>query len=262
MTYVMESEQELARLTAQGEADPVRERLLATGLRAGHVALDAGCGPGVVSRVLAELVGPAGRIVGIDLSHERIQEARRRAEGLSQLSFRESDVHNTGFEDESFDFVWSQFVFEYLSRPDLALQELVRVTRRGGKLVISDIDGAGLANWPFPIDLQHKVARLFDALRVTGFDVHAGRKMFHLFRSSGLTDVKVHVFPFYVIAGRADERTLIDWQVRFATAERVAAPAFGGVGPWRQFRDEYLALMNDPDTLKYAVVLVTEGVRP
>jgi precorrin-6B methylase 2 len=64
------------------------------GVRAGNRCLDVGCGGGHVSRELARIVGPAGRVVGIDLDAEAIALARADAEadGLQNLVFRVGDA--------------------------------------------------------------------------------------------------------------------------------------------------------------------------
>jgi ubiquinone/menaquinone biosynthesis C-methylase UbiE len=263
LTYFMESEREFGRLLEQETRDPVRQRLVDAGLSTGQHALDAGCGPGLITQHMAEIVGPSGMVVGIDTNRQSIAQATRLAGGHRNVTFMATDIRALGLADASQDFVWSQFVFEYLPEPEPVLAELVRVTRPGGRVVVSDIDGAGLANWPFRSEMATKLQRVIETLRsATGFDAHIGRKMFHFFRRVGLQQIQVRLYPLYVFAGTADENALRDWQIRFDAAERIAAMCLGGVGAWREFRDEYLHLLRDEDALKYGVILVTEGVRP
>ena len=73
--------------------------------------------------------------------------------------------------------------------------------------------------------------------------------------------MKVRLYPFYVVAARADERLLEDWRVRFRTLAPVALPEFGGEAAYQRFVDAYLRLFEDEDSLKYAVVLCAEGTR-
>jgi SAM-dependent methyltransferase len=261
--YLMESEEEARRLVAQAQSNPVSAHLVATGLSAGHHALDAGCGPGVITEAMALQGGPSGSVVGMDLSPERLSEARARCEPLANCRFVRANVCSTGLPDASFDYVWSQFLFEYLPQPQVALAELLRVTRPGGRVVVADVDGVGLFNWPFPPEIEQGFHTLVRAVAsATGFDIHVGRKMFHLFRRAGLQDVRVHLAPLWVVAGAAEARLVEDWAIRLQTLEAVAAPAFGGVTPYRAFSQAYLALLSDADTLKYSVLLVTEGKKP
>lgn len=257
--YLMESEAEARRLAEQEKALPVRQHLLTTGLGPGMAALDAGCGPGGITAVMAELVGPSGSVVGLDINAQRVEEARAACAGLPQCRFVREDLRRMSLPDASFDYVWSQYVFEYLPDPEQALAELLRVTRPGGRVVVADVDGLGLGNWPLPPDLEADCRTFMAALAAMKLDLYVGRKLFHLYRRAGLADVRVHLAPVWVVAGTADARLMEDWRLRFATLEPVVAPAFGGVEAYRIFRDRYLALLADPDALKYAVLLITEG---
>jgi SAM-dependent methyltransferase len=257
--YLMESEQEALRLTEQAKALPVYGHLLTTGLAPGMRALDVGCGPGVISAVMAQVVGPQGSVQGLDFSPQRLAEARAHCASLPQCSFLEGDLRKMPLAEDTFDYVWCQYVLEYMSDVAGALAELIRVTRPGGRVVVSDVDGLGQQNWPFPPELEEGTRKLIAALSAQGLDLQVGRKMFHLFRRAGLEQVRVHLAPLWIVAGAADARLLSDWRQRFATLEPLAAPAFGGTAAYRAYCEQYLALLSDPDALKYAVLLITEG---
>jgi SAM-dependent methyltransferase len=257
----MESAEETNRLLAQEAADLLTPKLLAIGLKTGARVLDAGCGPGTVTQEIGQQVGQSGSVLGIDLSDERIAIARTYNK-LPNVRFLVKSINDTGLPRDTFDLCWSQYVFEYLASPELALNELVRVTKPGGKIAISDIDGVGLDNWPFPEEVERGYRLLLSALAPTGIDLFIGRKLFHLFCKIGLTNVRVHLFPFYVHAGAADPRTIADWTVRFNTLGPLVEDAFGGVDRYERFYNGYLSLLSRPDALKYGVVLVTEGIKP
>ncbi len=72
MRYLMESTDETRRLLVQERTGNARDALLLSGLKPGDRVLDAGCGPGGISEVIAELVGPTGHVTGVDLSEERL----------------------------------------------------------------------------------------------------------------------------------------------------------------------------------------------
>lgn len=103
-------------------------------------ALDVGCGYGPDVIALAERMGPGGRTTGVDLSEAMIAEARRRARGASlDVSFRVADALALPFEDDAFDICRIETVLQHVVDPGRAVAEMVRVTRRGGRV------GAGLA---------------------------------------------------------------------------------------------------------------------
>lgn len=257
--YVMESEGEARRLAEQARALPVHSHLITTGLAPGMKALDAGCGPGVITAAIADVVGRQGSVLGIDLHAQRLEEARAHCAPLPQCSFLQGDVRKLELPENTFDYVWCQFVMEYLSQPAEAVAELIRVTRPGGRLVVSDVDALGLHNWPVSPELAQGCQKFVAALAAVGLDLHAGRKIFHLFRRAGLEQVRVHLAPLWVVAGAADARLMNDWKQRFQTLEQIVSPAFGGAQGYWAFCEQYLGLLSDPDALKYAVLLITEG---
>jgi ubiquinone/menaquinone biosynthesis C-methylase UbiE len=263
VSYVMESGDETRRLLVQEQADFSREALRRVGLREGHRVLDAGCGPGGITEYMAGVVGPTGHVTGMDLSEERLGSARRLTAHHPQVRILSADIRRTGLPEASFDLAWSQFVLQYLPERWSALAELMRVTRPGGKVVISEFDGFGMDNWPMPPDLRAWCQRFTELIHsVVGLDVYVGRKVFHAMRQVGLTQVRVHLLPQYVIAGAADPSMCQDWETRFSALESVLAPLLGGVEEYRLMSRKYLELLADPDALKYSILLVTEGTRP
>jgi SAM-dependent methyltransferase len=109
-------------------------------LTAGKTVLDAGSGMGEVTRALGDLVAPGGRAVGVDLSTELVARARERASDLSHVEFEIGDLTALSFDDETFDAVYCERLFQHLADPDAAMAELFRVLRSGGRLVAIDPD--------------------------------------------------------------------------------------------------------------------------
>jgi ubiquinone/menaquinone biosynthesis C-methylase UbiE len=106
----------------------------------GSRGLDAGCGIGLQALLLAEAVGPAGHVTGLDLSPQFLVHAREIAEkaGLSErISFQQGDVNRLPFDDDTFDWVWSANCVGYHpAEPLPLLRELARVTKPGGSVAI------------------------------------------------------------------------------------------------------------------------------
>lgn len=110
------------------------------GFRAGRI-LDAGCGFGAVALELANRF-PEAQIVGIDLSKSLLEISRREASkaGLAgRLDFRTGDVHDTGFEDDGFDFAVSSYMLHIVEHPVRMLNELERVVSKGGGIIMTDL---------------------------------------------------------------------------------------------------------------------------
>jgi len=91
-------------------------------LPTGGAVLDVGCGTGASAIPAAMAVGAAGRVVGIDLSDRLLDRARIKAVqlGLSNVEFRQADMENLGYPDDSFDAVVS--VFSVFFVPDMTKQ--------------------------------------------------------------------------------------------------------------------------------------------
>lgn len=95
---------------------------------AGKEVLEIGCGTGLILQRVASV---AERAVGMDLSAGMLEHARKRG-----LEVVKADATDLPFEDESFDLVYSFKVLAHVQEIDLALREMVRVTRPGGRLIL------------------------------------------------------------------------------------------------------------------------------
>jgi demethylmenaquinone methyltransferase/2-methoxy-6-polyprenyl-1,4-benzoquinol methylase len=123
----------------------MREPVLRSAIQAlqfpsGSRGLDAGCGIGLQTLLLAERVGPAGHITGLDFSPEFLVYAKDivKKAGLSErISFREGDVNNLPFDDDTFDWAWSVDCIGYTPiEPLPVVKELARVVKPGGSVAI------------------------------------------------------------------------------------------------------------------------------
>jgi len=126
-------------------SNPLREPVLCSVIQAlqfplGSRGLDAGCGIGLQTLLLAEAMGPVGHITGLDLSPEFLDHAEEMVKnaGLSErISFREGDVNKLPFDDDTFDWAWSVDCVGYAPvEPLPLLKELARVVKPGGSVAI------------------------------------------------------------------------------------------------------------------------------
>ncbi|PBP26624.1 hypothetical protein BUE80_DR002412 [Diplocarpon rosae] len=108
----------------------------------GSRVLDVGCGPGNLTAHLASLVGPSGRVVGIDPSPERIGLAQSIAARTPHLTFYEGIAEDLSrFAAGSFDVLFVNSTFHWVQDQPLAMREFARVLKSGGKLGISGGSG-------------------------------------------------------------------------------------------------------------------------
>ena len=112
---------------------------VAASLCAGKQVLDAACGEGYGSAILA---ARAASVTGLDIDPEAVAHARERYAALSGLSFEQGDCAQLPFEDDSFDRVVSFETLEHLEAQEAMLSEFRRVLKADGLLVISSPDKA------------------------------------------------------------------------------------------------------------------------
>jgi ubiquinone/menaquinone biosynthesis C-methylase UbiE len=114
--------------------------IAAAGVQPGHNVLDVGSGTGYFARLIAAAVGPGGHVVGVDPSAEMVEYARRKARALGNCEFHVGTAEALEFPAERFDVVVTSLVMHHLPEDlrVLALQEMRRVVRTGGRLLIAE----------------------------------------------------------------------------------------------------------------------------
>ena len=199
-----------------------RRVLLQAGIQPGMRVADLGCGVGMVTALLAELVGPTGQVVGVDFSSAQIAQARELAPtSLSNVSFIEASATDTGLPHESFDLVYCRFLLIHLTDPGLALREMHRLLKPDGILVCEDGDLTSAGSEP-PSALN-AFSDLFGRLGPTwGVDYTLGRRLFQMVLAANFSEPEITYNQ--PVEARGEVKRLLDLSV----AE--AGPAFVGAG--------------------------------
>jgi ubiquinone/menaquinone biosynthesis C-methylase UbiE len=144
---------------------PLALRVIALArLMPGERVLDVATGTGIVACQAAINVGPTGTVMGIDLSDSMLAAAQAKANraGLNdQVGFRKMDAEALAFKKESFDAVLCLFALLHFPNPLVALREMLRVLRPGGKLVLASGSGPP---WISLRGLAHRAQRVAELL--------------------------------------------------------------------------------------------------
>ena len=261
-TYLMEHPLEAERLELKTRREKILEELKLVPLHPGMEVLDVGCGTGAVTRILAERVSP-GKVIGIDLSEERLSVARElaRERGVSNVEYIRADVRDLGLEEEKFDLTYSRCLFQYL--PGKAgldtLAAMKRLVRPGGTVTVADVDGNHLYRYPSDEEWEQIITKVLAEVEKIGFDAFVGRKLYSMFRKIGFQDIEVDILPYYLIAGEADPTSLRVWEMKLQILKEIFERVFGSAERARELADRFIGDLRSEDTLFYNFLFLVRG---
>ena len=190
------------RVLSRVWGDTTQSLLRSVGVGPGMRCLDVGCGAGDVSLFLASLVGPAGRVTGIDPDAVQLDLVRAecRRLGTTTIELAVADVMELKTSD-TYDVVYSRFVLEHLRDPLEALRRMWRAVRPGGVLVAEDGDfSAEFCEPPDPgFDFWQYAYQ--ETLRRHGGDPLSGRRLHSRFREVGIPDPQLEMVQHVYLGG-------------------------------------------------------------
>jgi arsenite methyltransferase len=107
----------------------------------GAVVLDLGCGAGTDLLIAAQMTGPTGRVIGVDMTASMLERARASADemGMDNVELHESLIESLPLDDASVDVVISNGVIDLVPDKGAVLDEIDRVLRPGGRLQLADV---------------------------------------------------------------------------------------------------------------------------
>jgi ubiquinone/menaquinone biosynthesis C-methylase UbiE len=256
--YIMEDPREAMRLELKVDPHAWVQKYLAPRISTGGSVLSVGCGPGVILREVCAL-DRSIRATGLDISDERVREAKQRNRENPQANFVRGDAQAMDFASNSFELVYSRMLMEYLKDKEAAVREMVRVCKAGGAVLLQDLDGQLLWHYPEDPAVQGTVEKVVRALAVTGFDPFIGRKLFSLAHKAGLKNIDVQVECYHLIAGEIEPAILEQWDLKLEIAGPQLARLLGSEREAREQSRRFLDYLRRPDTLTYSTVFTVTG---
>jgi ubiquinone/menaquinone biosynthesis C-methylase UbiE len=179
------------------------------GLGPGASCLDAGCGPGETMRAMAERVGPAGRVLGVDADPAlgAMTLATLHGAGHRQCTFQAQDLTAAGpIPGAPFDLVYARLLLFHLPQRVDVLARLWDAVAPGGHLLVQDYDLRNVSTLPGLGWSEELLRVITGAFGAVGADVSAGARLPRLFAEAGVgapdgTDVAGRIEP--LATGRA-----------------------------------------------------------
>jgi 2-polyprenyl-3-methyl-5-hydroxy-6-metoxy-1,4-benzoquinol methylase len=226
-------------------------------LRPGLDVLDVGCGPGTITVDLAARVAP-GRVVGVDVSADPLDEARAAAARAGvPVTFEVGDVYALAAADHSFDVVHAHQVLQHLTDPIAALREMARVCRPGGVIAVRDVDYATFTWFPADPGLDRWLEVYYGVARANEAEPDAGRRLIAWAHAAGLRDLTATASSWCYAApqerewwgnswaGRATASSFAEQSVAYGIADRAELEELAGAWlRWRDADDGWLGMMH------------------
>jgi SAM-dependent methyltransferase len=264
LDYLMENDDEIRRLEIKTDISAVHRQARWAGLKKGMRVADIGCGPGKTSRAIADLLGPTGEVVGVEISPHRVAYAREKyADGRVRF------VHRNAIEPLDdlglFDFIWVRFLLEY--HRDKAFQivkNLSQILRPGGVLCLIDLDYNCLNHFGIPERLSKALHQIMGLLEErANFDPFVGIKLYSFLYDLGYDAIDATITPHHLIYGSLNAVDDFNWTKKVEVAAKKSGFVFDAYpGGYDAFYDDFRTCFADPRRFTYTPMIACRGQKP
>lgn len=266
--YIMESEDEAIRLDVKTDPDAVRLQAAWCGVQAGMRVLDAGCGAGITTAILGEMVQSGGSVLGVDYSEARVQYAKKHYGSQKRIEFALHDLRDQTDEFGKFDLIWIRFVLEYHRNGAVDIvRNMIRCLNPGGYLCLLDLDYNCLIHQGLPqmaMDTLQKIMKAVEELY--NFDPFVGRKLYSFLYDAGLENIRVELMAHNLFYGEIKNGAKFNLtkKIEMAAKTKVVNDLIESCYPggYHQFFKDFMCYLEDPRRFTYTPLLLCKGRRP
>jgi SAM-dependent methyltransferase len=170
-------------------------------LKEGETVLDLGSGGGIDVFLAANKVGETGKVIGLDMTEEMIENATKNAKqgNYKNVEFKLGEIENLPIEDNSVDIIISNCVINLTPDKSIAYKEAFRVLRPGGRILVSDLVTEG--------EIPEDIRRSFQAWSQCIAGAMEKQAYLDTIKNAGFSDVKI-VGQHYFTEPNMDERLI------------------------------------------------------
>ncbi|MBW2476234.1 MAG: methyltransferase domain-containing protein [Deltaproteobacteria bacterium] len=271
MSYLMENRDEDLRLAIKTDPDVVKRQAAWAGIGPGMRVLDVGCGSGITTAALADLVGQNGHVVGLDTSEERLAIAQEKF-SAPNISFVLHDIRKPYRSPILFDAIWARFILEYFRKEqrDVVANSITSL-RIGGIACLIDTDNHSLGHHG---ENERVIATIEDIVkrleRDHNFDPYAGRKLYSHLHALGFTNIACMIEPHHLIYDQLNEKDAYNWVRKLELTARQSGCQFEAYSgedfahfatPYEAFAAEFKAYFADPSRFCYTPLMILRGTK-
>lgn len=262
--YLMEHEKEIARLILKTDEKTVVRQATWAGIKPGMRVADIGCGAGITTHYLYKMVGEKGEAVGIDISKERLDYAKKHFGG-PQIKFAQRNITEPIDDLGMFDFIWVRFFLEYFrSKSFNIVKNLSRILKPGGIICLIDLDYNCLNHFGLSDRLKKTISGIISHLeKHADFDPFAGIKLYSFLYDLDYTHIEVSLAPHHLIYGELRQVDEFNWVQKVEIAVKNSGYTFDEYkGGYDEFTEEFRTFFSDPRRFTYTPIISCRGVKP
>jgi ubiquinone/menaquinone biosynthesis C-methylase UbiE len=263
-TYLMENQDEGKRLELKTDKEAVKRQAAWAGIGPGMRVLDVGCGTGITTGALAELVGPNGHVTGLDFSAERLTTAREQY-GADNVDFVCHDIHQLYHSAQPYDAMWTRFFLEYFrAEQQQIVVHSIAALKPGGIACLADLDNNSLGHSGMGKRLQETLLDvMFRLEKDFNFDPYAGRRLYGHLYNLGFLDINCTAEMHHLIYGDIEEKDSYNWLRKVeVAAQKSGCPYTAYGGSFESFHREVQEFMSSPLRFTYTPLIIARGIKP